>query len=67
MKNLPFAFDEGKCANVGNDSVMLCGKTKSCHLFDGDNFHIIQRGKVSEIHLTQTNVLVTHIEDEICW
>ena len=39
MKNLPFAFDEGKCANVGDDSVMLCGKTKSCHLFDGDNFH----------------------------
>ena len=38
MKNLPFAFDEGKCANVGDDSVMLCGKTKRCHLFDGDNF-----------------------------
>ena len=27
MKNLPFAFDEGKCANVGDDSKGVPSKT----------------------------------------
>lgn len=48
IKSLPFSFDEGKCANIGDDYVMACGKTRDCHLFDGEDFH--KTGKLIQEH-----------------